>query len=145
MLIELDEEQTNDLMINALMEEYKFAKNDSFAEPEVASSIRYLLTEWFMTEEEFAKFFPEEYMVVLTGKRLEKATLGPEGEAVSFDYTWVDPPSGWKYGFPKVMTKEESKNVDKFLKDQGYGGDSGFKFCRFWKATEEEYKRDRQS
>ena len=31
---------------------------------------------------------------------------------------WVDPPSGWKYGFPKVL--EETDNYKELLELSGY-------------------------
>ncbi len=31
---------------------------------------------------------------------------------------WVDPPSGWKYGFPKVWNGEG--NMTEWLLDEGY-------------------------
>jgi hypothetical protein len=36
---------------------------------------------------------------------------------------WIDPPSGWKYGFPKSMPKEQydaNPNITQWLLDNGY-------------------------
>ena len=33
---------------------------------------------------------------------------------------WVDPPYGWKYGFPKIYDKDKHPNVNKWLVDNGY-------------------------
>lgn len=33
---------------------------------------------------------------------------------------YVDPPSGWKYGFPKVWDSEKDKPVEEWLVEQGY-------------------------
>ena len=33
---------------------------------------------------------------------------------------WVDPPSGWKYGFPKLWDTEKDKDSLKWLMANGY-------------------------
>jgi len=37
---------------------------------------------------------------------------------------WIDPPSGWKYGFPKLMSKEDVQdqnlNFHEWLIKEGY-------------------------
>ena len=33
---------------------------------------------------------------------------------------WVDPPSGWKYGFPKLWDRQESADQLKWLIENGY-------------------------
>ena len=50
--------------------------------------------------------------------------------------TMIDPPSGWQYGFPKVLP-EGITDVKKWLIEQGYPkeiikelGDSFY--CRYW-------------
>ena len=50
--------------------------------------------------------------------------------------TMIDPPSGWQYGFPKVLP-DGVTNVKKWLIEQGYPkklidelGDSFY--CRYW-------------
>lgn len=51
--------------------------------------------------------------------------------------TIVDPPSGWKYGFPKEL--EEGKDYAELLKESGYPESQiefAMKYSRFW--TEEE-------
>ena len=32
---------------------------------------------------------------------------------------WIDPPSGWKYGFPKVWDSKEDKNILLWLVEGG--------------------------
>ena len=32
----------------------------------------------------------------------------------------VDPPTGWKYGFPKVCPKEHQHRILDWIKEQGY-------------------------
>lgn len=56
---------------------------------------------------------------------------------------WIDPPSGWKYGFPKIWDSEAQPNVHKFLCDNGYPHelieDFGSHFyTRHWAVTEED-------
>ena len=52
--------------------------------------------------------------------------------------TMIDPPSGWKYGFPKVLP-ENTKDTLKWLVENGYPqqeidslGDQFF--CRHWET-----------
>jgi len=53
--------------------------------------------------------------------------------------TWYDPPSGWKYGFPK---RYEPKTPDEPLKEtlrrDGYPEHElkYAEYCRFWKEDE---------
>lgn len=56
--------------------------------------------------------------------------------------TMIDPPAGWKYGFPKPLDKGENQTVIEWLLEQGYPqteidscGD--YFCCRYW---EEEVK-----
>lgn len=54
---------------------------------------------------------------------------------------WIDPPSGWRYGFPKVWNSEEVDNVEDFLRENGYPvKDIPFacKWLRMWEAQENE-------
>lgn len=58
----------------------------------------------------------------------------------------IDPPSGWKYGFPKPIPKETlgHENTLKWLVEQGYPQEEIDKFgdkfyCRYW---ETEIKED---
>jgi len=51
---------------------------------------------------------------------------------------WVDPPSGWRYGFPKLYIGE-MKNVSQWIEDNGYPvKKEGLHFYRCWEATEKE-------
>ena len=56
----------------------------------------------------------------------------------------IDPPNGWRYGFPKMLPliPKEGKNfkLKKWLIDEGYPpheiADAGINFqCRMWKQT----------
>ena len=57
------------------------------------------------------------------------------------NFVWVDPPSGWKYGFPKLWNGE-GKSIDWMIK-QGYPeneiksyGDHFY--TRHWQPSEDE-------
>jgi len=56
--------------------------------------------------------------------------------------TYVDPPSGWKYGFPKVYNEETDGDMTKWLLANGYPqkeidscGD--YFFIRRWEEDDE--------
>lgn len=58
------------------------------------------------------------------------------GDMMKKTVRMIDPPSGWKYGFPMVMP-EDVDNVIKWLVEQGYPqaeidacGDHFY--CRYW-------------
>jgi hypothetical protein len=46
---------------------------------------------------------------------------------------WIDPPGGWKYGFPKVL--EEGKSYKELLIESGYPEEDmelALKYSRQW-------------
>ena len=48
--------------------------------------------------------------------------------------TMIDPPSGWKYGFPKELP-EDVEDIKQWLIDNGYPEkdiDENIKYCRMW-------------
>lgn len=56
-------------------------------------------------------------------------------------YKMIDPPSGWKYGFPKVFDCPDDGDMHEWLVNNGYPREEIDKlgkyfFCRFW--TQEE-------
>lgn len=54
---------------------------------------------------------------------------------------YVDPPSGWKYGFPKVFDLASGQTLVDFLKESGYPEkdlEFGAKYCRWWEYEEVE-------
>jgi hypothetical protein len=56
---------------------------------------------------------------------------------------WIDPPSGWKYGWPKLYDKEANPDFNKWLVDNGYPQSiidefPGGLICRHWLPTLEE-------
>jgi len=50
---------------------------------------------------------------------------------------WVDPPSGWRYGFPKIWNTELDGTLSEFLKKNNYP-DEGSEWVRMWEYKEEE-------
>ena len=49
--------------------------------------------------------------------------------------TWVDPPSGWKYGFPKPLPKPEPISIGEWLISEGYPAKDAHeasKYIRWW-------------
>lgn len=60
-----------------------------------------------------------------------------EGDLFPTVMVWIDPPSGWRYGFPKSMPKSEypPKDFNQWLLDNGYPQkaiDSGGNYYRYW-------------
>jgi hypothetical protein len=55
----------------------------------------------------------------------------------------VDPPSGWKYGFPKKLDEDELKEMtfEQWLVKNGYpeeDAEFAAKYSRWWKYSEDE-------
>lgn len=55
--------------------------------------------------------------------------------------TIIDPPSGWKYGFPKPIPEDRKSDVLVWLVEQGYPqseiDDLGdYFYCRYWEQDE---------
>ena len=51
--------------------------------------------------------------------------------------TVVDPPSGWRYGFPRVIPDDRRKDLVEWLVEHGYPREEIESFgahfyCRFW-------------
>jgi len=56
--------------------------------------------------------------------------------------TYIDPPSGWRYGFPKVFPKEAHDRTLEWLVEEGYPQweiDKMKKhfYCRYWQEPAE--------
>jgi len=56
-------------------------------------------------------------------------------------YVWVDPPSGWRYGFPKIWNTQG--DMQEWLIDNKYPENEikrmgNLFYVRCWEATEEE-------
>jgi hypothetical protein len=61
--------------------------------------------------------------------------------------TIIDPPSGWKYGFPKPIPKDRIEDVLVWLVEQGYPqseidglGEIFTNCCRYWEQEEQTNK-----
>lgn len=57
--------------------------------------------------------------------------------------TMIDPPSGWKYGFPKVLPKEATGRNLEWLVENGYPQEEIDKlkdhfYCRYWETEVED-------
>lgn len=55
----------------------------------------------------------------------------------------IDPPSGWKYGFPKVYDNPENLSTEKWLVKHGYpesefNKDGKVYYIRTWEEDDEE-------
>lgn len=55
----------------------------------------------------------------------------------------IDPPAGWKYGFPKPIPKKRLKDVNTWLVEQGYPQKNidefgEFFYCRYWEMETNE-------
>lgn len=60
---------------------------------------------------------------------------------------WLEPPSGRKYGFPRLWVPTKDGPLDEFLIHHGYPEEDVEFAChhsRFWEATEEDLKTDNQ-
>jgi hypothetical protein len=57
------------------------------------------------------------------------------------EVTYIDPPAGWKYGFPKVLPEDQIHRTKEWLIEQGYPeaeidalGENFY--CRYWRQEE---------
>jgi hypothetical protein len=54
--------------------------------------------------------------------------------------TYVDPPSGWKYGFPKAIPDARKKDLVEWLVEEGYPRPEieafgAHFYCRLWEES----------
>ncbi len=53
----------------------------------------------------------------------------------------IDPPAGWRYGFPKPYDNPDNKPLEEWLLDNGYPqkeiDNAGAKYCRYWEDDNE--------
>ena len=59
---------------------------------------------------------------------------------------WVDPPSGWRYGFPKVWDGSKDPDVDSWMRQAGYPDEvretyGKHFYMRMWEAVEEDNEK----
>jgi hypothetical protein len=48
---------------------------------------------------------------------------------------WIDPPSGWRYGFPKIWDPQQEPDIKTWLIESGYPADqvnAGLNYYRQW-------------
>jgi hypothetical protein len=54
----------------------------------------------------------------------------------------IDPPAGWRYGFPKIYDNDEGLPLEVWLLENGYPQKEidagGASWCRYWETEEEE-------
>jgi len=55
---------------------------------------------------------------------------------------WIDPPSGWRYGFPKIYDSDCGINLMEWLVEEGYPQKEidyigRLFYCRQWSAEDE--------
>ena len=53
----------------------------------------------------------------------------------------IDPPSGWRYGFPKEYTRKENETLEEWLLKEGYPEwliPQALKYSRYWTHQSEE-------
>jgi len=64
---------------------------------------------------------------------------------VSSKITWYDPPSGWRYGFPKEYNPLFGETLEQTLLRDGYPqreiDNSGATHVRFWETDDTEFCR----
>lgn len=55
---------------------------------------------------------------------------------------WVEPPSGWHYGFPKIKKASDKRDMETWLIDNGYPkamiGLTNLDFVRTWSVNGED-------
>jgi hypothetical protein len=59
--------------------------------------------------------------------------------------TWVDPPSGWKYGFPKALPDPAPEDIGEWLILQGYPAKDAHevtRYIRWWREPNMGYRSD---
>lgn len=54
------------------------------------------------------------------------------------EFMWIDPPEGWRYGFPKLYNKKTDPSVTEWLLKEGYPKEEEPSYYRMWAPTEEE-------
>lgn len=60
--------------------------------------------------------------------------------------TYIDPPSGWRYGFPKAIPDPKPEDMRKWLVENGYPqweiDKMGKNFyCRYWQGDQDEQEK----
>ena len=64
---------------------------------------------------------------------MTKVELTPEN-------LWIDPPEGWRYGFPKKLPPEHRARATEWMIEQGYPRkltEGSHFYCRMWNDSDE--------
>jgi hypothetical protein len=73
---------------------------------------------------------------------LEASNGDKLSEGVGMKWLWVDPPDGWLYGFPKIISVETADDLtdwDKILDQHGYPSHKYDTLpLKMWEATDED-------
>lgn len=76
----------------------------------------------------------DNYDVPTTSRRLN-------GENMRYKDIYVDPPSGWNYGFPKIKKADDERDMKTWLVENGYPlgmiGLNTLDYLVCWDVTEE--------
>lgn len=84
-------------------------------------------------------------VLLKTGASKNTLLIKSYGEKKMSKVTMCDPPSGWRYGFPKPLPKDlpDGESVIPWLLSEGYPqkeidncGD--YFYCRYWEVDEDE-------
>ena len=51
---------------------------------------------------------------------------------------WVDPPGGWRHGFPKIYDPEKDGDMKEWLAREGYPEEGEPDYVRMWYVREDE-------
>lgn len=51
---------------------------------------------------------------------------------------WMDPPTGWKYGFPLIKLATDERSMEEWMHDMGYPANLEPDYIRMWEATNAE-------
>jgi hypothetical protein len=59
---------------------------------------------------------------------------------------WVDPPEGWRYGFPKIWDGSKDPDVDTWMRQAGYPDEvresyGKHFYMRMWEAVDDDNEK----
>lgn len=72
---------------------------------------------------------------------MTKLTNEETAQIIKSQKVWVDPPSGWKFGFPKIYDKSvDNPDMNAWMIEQGYPKKvmescGNYFYVRMWEAT----------
>jgi hypothetical protein len=59
----------------------------------------------------------------------------------NYGKVWIDPPEGWRFGFPKIWNSQKDPDLRIFLLDSGYPANQvafALNYIRMWNVEENE-------